>query len=267
MYKLIVSDLDETLLNSNKDVSDKDIEAIRSLKDVRFVLATGRGYESITNTLKQIDQYDKKDTYSISYNGGMITENKDNRVLFEKSFDFKDAKRIFELGKQFDVCMHVYVKGISYVYKIYENEKKYISKTINYKEIEDIDCLSDTPILKVLYGNEDMKYLETIRNKLNLEDDYEICFSANRYLEFNPKGVNKAYGIRKLCELLGIDISESIAIGDSTNDLSMIKEAGLGVAVSNAVELIKENADVILQSDHNSSPISELIDKYIKNEG
>ena len=264
MYKLIVSDLDDTLLNSYKNVSQKDIDSINSLNGVRFVVSTGRGYDSISRTLKQLNQYDKEDTYSITFNGGLITENKNNRILYEKGHTFEDVKRLFELGKNYDVCMHVYIKGVSYTYRLYDNERRYISGVLDYVEIDDIDFLKDVTIMKILYGNEDMRYLEQIRNEINLEDEFAICFSANRYLEFNPKGVDKGTGLTKLSEILKIELSQCIAIGDSSNDLSMIKNAGLGVAVNNAVELIKQNADVILESDHNNSPITELIDRFVK---
>ena len=263
MYRLIVSDLDETLLNSSKNVSQKDIDSINSLQGVRFVVSTGRGYDSISGTLKQIGQYNKQDTYSITFNGGLIIENKNNRILYEKGLDFDDVKKVFELGKKYDVCMHVYIKGVSYTYRLYDNERKYITGVLDYVEIDDIDFLKDVTIMKILYGNEDFKYLENIRREINLENEFEICYSANRYLEFNPKGINKGSGLMKLADILGIDITECIAIGDSSNDLSMIKTAGLGVAVSNAVDLIKQNADIVLESDHNNSPISEVIKRFI----
>lgn len=268
MYKLIVSDLDETLLTSDKNVSEKDIETINNLKDVRFVLSTGRGFDSVGKTLKQINQYNKQDSYTISFNGGVITENKDNRIIYEKPLDFDMADKLFKIGLNYDVCIHVYTKKICYTYNIFENEDKYLKTILNFENFynPDISFLKDEPILKVLYASEDFSYLEKIRKQIDLEDQFEISFSADKYLEFNPKGVNKGFGLIKLCELLNIDIKDTIAIGDSTNDLSMLKEAGLSIAVKNAVKEVKDVCDVILDVDHNNSPITYLIENIIKTE-
>ena len=268
MYRIIVSDLDETLLTSDKNVSEKDIETINNLKDVRFVLSTGRGFDSVGKTLKQINQYNKQDSYTISFNGGVITENKDNRIIYEKPLDFDMADKLFKIGLNYDVCIHVYTKKICYTYNIFENEDKYLKTILNFENFynPDISFLKDESILKVLYASEDFSYIEKIRKQIDLEDQFEITFSANRYLEFNPKGVNKGFGLEKLCELLDVDIKDTIAIGDSTNDLSMIIKAGLGVSVANGVKLVKDNCDVILESDNNHSPISELVSRFIKDE-
>ena len=89
MYKLIACDLDETLIKPDRTIDSRDIEAIKKLKDlgVKFVLATGRGYNTVQGTLKELDLFDEANQYVISYNGGAITENKDNRLLhFEGIF-------------------------------------------------------------------------------------------------------------------------------------------------------------------------------------
>lgn len=266
MYKLIVSDLDETLLQSDKNISTKDIEAINALNGLRFVISTGRGFESVTKTLKQLNQYDKEDTYTISFNGGIITENKDNKILYENPLSFNQASFLFELGKKYDVCIHVYTKQICYTYRIFDNEERYIKPTMRFINFDDhnLDFLKNKTIMKVLYCNEDMNYLRDIKQEIQLDNEYEISFSANRYIEFNPKAVNKGSGLIKLCEILNIDIKDTIAIGDSINDLSMLKVAGLSIGVSNCVDEVKPYCDHILDANHNSSPISELIEKYIK---
>ncbi|MBQ1306724.1 MAG: HAD-IIB family hydrolase, partial [Erysipelotrichaceae bacterium] len=84
------------------------------------------------------------------------------------------------------------------------------------------------------------------------------------YLEFNKKGVNKGQGLRKLAEYLNIPISETIAVGDSLNDLSMIKAAGLGIGVKNAADEIINDCNIILDSTNNDSPVTEIYERFIK---
>ena len=268
MYKLIVTDLDETLLNDSKHVSQADKKAIAGLKDVRFAVASGRGFCSIQEVLKEIGLYDKEDTYSISLNGAIITENKDNRIIYCKPLSFEKARKIFRIGMDMGACMHVYTPYITYAWNVFEAERIYVKNRIELTEMdtEDIDFLKEERIMKILFVNTDMDYLRELRKKLDLEDEYAITFSANRYLEFNESGVNKGEGLHHLCEILNIDISESIAVGDSLNDREILIDAGLAAGVANAVEQIRDICDVILDSDNNHSPMSEIIDRFIKKE-
>ncbi|MNP64340.1 Sugar phosphatase YidA [compost metagenome] len=93
----------------------------------------------------------------------------------------------------------------------------------------------------------------------------EITNSSPHNLEINPLGVNKAAGILEVCKLLGLDMSQVIAVGDSLNDLAAIQQAGLGVAIGNAQETVKEEADAVVASNNNDG-IAEVIQKYIFNE-
>lgn len=267
MYKIIAADLDETLLNSKKHVSDKDIETISKLTDTYFVCATGRGFDSTQEVLKEIGQYNKPNTYLISFNGGVITENKDNRIIYSKLLPFEDAQALFNLGLKYDVCIHVYTLDCCYAYHIFENEYNMLSAgRFHFERFDtpDISFLKDKQIAKVLFCKEDMSYLRMIRNQINLDDKYSISFSSNRYLEINPKGINKGIGLSKLCEYLNIDIKDTIGVGDNINDIELIQDSGLGIGVKNTLDEIKPYCDVILDSSNNESPITEIVDKYVK---
>ena len=114
-------------------------------------------------------------------------------------------------------------------------------------------------IYKVDYG-----YLKKIEDDLkDITGDLDVSYSSNRYIEFNHQGVNKGQGLKKLADILGVDIKETIAIGDNFNDLSMIKVAGLGVGVQNTVEDMKKECDVITKATNNENAVAEVISKYI----
>lgn len=268
MYKIIATDLDETLLNDQKHVSEADIKSISKLQDTKLVIATGRGFEAVQANLKEIGLYDLENQYLISFNGGVITECKDNKILYSHLMPFEDVKRLFEIGLKYDVCIHIYTLECCYAYRLFENEKNnLLSGNFNIKTFNDtnLEFLKDKKIAKVLYCIEDMDYLRKIRKKINLDDRFSISFSSNRYLEINPLGVNKGTGLMKLCEILNIDIKDTIAVGDNINDQSMILTAGLGIGVKNSIEDIKKDCDVILDYTNNEDPITHIIDLYIKN--
>ena len=102
MYKIIVCDLDETLISRDRTISRENIEAIRKATEagVKFVPCTGRGYNSVHNTTSQLGLFDQKDQYVISYNGGAITENKDEKQLYFQGITFEEAEAIVNCFKK-----------------------------------------------------------------------------------------------------------------------------------------------------------------------
>jgi len=270
MYKIIACDLDETLLNSDRIVSEQNVRAIKKASElgVKFVPATGRGYNSVKKTLEEIGLFDKENEYVISYNGGAVTENKGNKLLYFEGIPFELAKELYRRGKQYNVCTHVYTKDIVYIYRIFKEEIDYIYGRMEFKEtLEDnIDFLAGQDIVKVLYVNTDYSYLKQIENDLkDLTKEIDISYSSNRYIEFNHKGVNKGKGLLFIAKLLGIKQEDTIAIGDNFNDLPMIRAAGLGIGVKNTVENMKPLCDYITNATNNENAIAEVIEKFILN--
>ena len=268
MYKIIACDLDETLLSTDRTISPKNKEAIMEAKKlgVKFVPATGRGFNTVDNNLKDLDLYDKENEYVISYNGGAITENKGNKLLHIEGISFELASELYKRGLKYNVCIHVYTKDTVYAYNYTQEEKDYLAGRMEVIEIFDdnIDFLKGQDIVKALYMNTDYSYLSKIAEELkDITGDVDVSYSANRYIEFNHKGVNKGAGLLSLAKLLGVKQEETIAIGDNYNDLSMIKAAGLGVGVANVVEGMKDDCDYICKANHDQDAIAEVIHKFI----
>jgi hypothetical protein len=271
MYKIIACDLDETLLKTDKTVSQKDKEAILKAKElgVKFVPATGRGFRTVAQTLQALDLYDMENEYVISFNGGAITENKGSKLLRFNGMPFERASQLFKRGLDYDVCIHVYTKDTVYVYNYRQEEINYLAGRMEVTEFFDdnIDFLKGQEIAKALYMNTDISYLNQIEQDLkDITQDVDVSYSSNRYIEFNHKGVNKGAGLLALAEMLGVKREETIAIGDNFNDLSMIKAAGLGVGVQNAAEGIKKDCDYITEATCNESAVAEVIHKFILND-
>ncbi|EOS59433.1 cof-like hydrolase [Firmicutes bacterium M10-2] len=268
MIKLIVSDLDETLLSTDRSVSVKNREWIQKAKQkgIKFVCATGRGYSSIQGTLEEIGLKNKSGEYTISYNGGAITENKENRLIHFEGLDFNIANQLFQKGLSYDVCIHVYTLDTVWIYRIFDGEREYLKGRMEFTlfDAQDLSFLEGEEIVKVLYVDTNRNHLNEIAKDLeSITKDLDVSFSSNRYLEFNKKGVNKGNAALRLGEMLGIDASEIAAIGDNLNDLSMIKAAGLGVGVHNTVEEMKDECDIILEQTNDEDAIAEFIERFV----
>lgn len=271
MYKLIASDLDETLLNSEKHVSLRDREAIRKARqaNVRFVCCGGRGFLSMQNTFKEIDSFDQENEYTVSFNGAVITENKNNRILSFDGIGFDMARMLFEEGLHYGLCIHIYTLTTVYIYGITEDEVEYLRGRMEYEELPtpDISFLKDEMITKALFVSTDQNYLHQIEKELSEKyEGFEVTYSSNRYIEFLKTGINKGYGLKKLAEYLGIDIRECIAVGDNFNDYPMLKAAGLGVAVSNAAEGLKPLCDYVTKRSCEEGAVAEVIETFVLNQ-
>lgn len=265
MYKIIATDLDETLLNDQKHVSKTDIDTISNLTQCKLVIATGRGYEAVQANLKEIDQFNKENQYLISFNGGVISENKNNRILYSKLMEFDEVQEVFNLGLKYNVCIHVYTLECCYCYRLFEKEKQLLTQgSFHIQEFNttDLSFLKDKKIAKVLFCKIDIPYLKKIRKEIDLDDRFSISFSSDRYLEINPKGVNKGLGLLKLCEILNIDIKDTIGVGDNINDIELIQNSGIGIGVKNTIPEVIPYCDEIIDVDNNHNPITYIANKY-----
>lgn len=269
MYKMILSDLDETLL-VNHHVPMMNQKAIHKARNfgIKFVPATGRAFNMIQEILKEIGTYQMENEYSICFNGGLIVENKDNRILHFKGLEFQQTKELFELGSRYDVCVLIFTLDCCYIFNADPNEvQRKIDQKANFKVIDEynMDFLENEPIAKILFERRDMTYLKTIEKEIRpyIDGKVSASFSSNRYLELNAMGVDKGYGLRWLAHYLGIDTQNIIAIGDNYNDTEMIEAAGLGVCVQCASDDIKDIADYVTVCDYDQGAVKEVIEKFI----
>ena len=233
---------------------------------MRFVPATGRGYESVDVTLAELGLLDASGQYVISYNGGCVTENAGHRLLHYQGLDFATAEALWRRGQAYDVCMHVYTTDMCYAWHYSADEEAHLVGRMAVTPVDHttLDFLADQPIVKVLYQNTDVPYLNQIEHEVaDLTDGLDVSYSSNRYLEFNAHGVNKGAGLLRLASLLGVAREDTIAIGDNWNDWSMIHEAGLGAAVANAVGDMKPQCDYVCAASCDGSAVAEVIRRFV----
>ena len=272
MNRLIACDLDETLLDDNGDVPPRVRDAVTAARKrgARFVLATGRPYVSTHRTLDQLGILDAEDEYVISFNGGVITENADERPLTSCELDPDVAEALYERGVAQGLCMHVYTLDTVYVYNYLPEERTYIEGRMCILETDEptLSFLRDKgePIVKLLYMSFDARLLHALEHELadiGVTQGLDVCYSSNRYLEFNAPGVNKGAGLLELARRLGIPQSETMAIGDNSNDVPMIRAAGLGVAVANATDEAKASAGYVCHAGNNAGAVAEALERFV----
>ena len=221
---------------------------------------------SFQNTLQEIGLYDLADQYSISFNGGAITENKGNRVLHLEGISWELADSLYRKGREYDVCQHIYTQDTVYLYNSNADEVDFLNNRQDFIEIydEDLSFLKEQQIIKILYQHVGYDFLNPIEKEVAyLTGDCEVSYSSGRYLEFNKKGVSKGNGLRRLAQILGVDMKDTIAIGDNINDLSMIRAAGIGAGVSNVFEGMIDDCDYVAKASNDEGGVAEIIEKYV----
>ncbi|MPN04471.1 hypothetical protein SDC9_151709 [bioreactor metagenome] len=133
---------------------------------------------------------------------------------------------------------------------------------------DDISFLQDVPIAKMIFHFTSTEMMQRIVTDIKPITDgcLAVSFSSNRYVELNQLAVDKGSGLKKLAEILQVDLAETIAIGDNFNDLSMIETAGLGVCVNNGRSSVKQAAQYVCTADNNHHAIREVLEQFVFNQ-
>ena len=268
-YKLICSDLDKTLLVDNT-IPDFNLEAIQKARDlgVKFVISTGRDIEIISHLLKQLNTENSENEYTICCSGAKIYENKNKKIIYINYLDNEMVKEAFEFGKKFSKIYIIFdtSDGV-YIYNDKILKKERDDYGYNYKNMEKMEDIKDLKIIRVVYTCKNKDYLNKILKEIKevkiFDNKVDYYLTQNQFLEFNNLSVSKGEALKWLCSYLNIDIKETIAIGDSYNDVSMIKEAGIGACVKSANDDIKKVSDYICEKDFFEGSVKEVIEKFV----
>ena len=272
MYQLVATDMDETFLGFDHTVPQANIDAILRMRElgVLFVPASGRAYGSIMGSLRDLPPACLEDGYVISYNGGCINRIGEEKPIISHRIAFETVNALFQhavfLG---DIGMHIYQQdGTVWGWNLTDTEYSYLAGHIDITPLEgdSIEFLRDVPLAKCLYVYENLDLLHELALTMDpeLTEGLSTTFSSGRYYEFNPSGVDKGAGLRALAELLGIDVADTIACGDSANDMAMLEAAGVGVVVSNATADAVAIADYQAKSSCDDGVFAEVLEHFIE---
>lgn len=259
--KMLVSDIDGTLVSDDRTISEKNIQYIRKSidKGLIFVLATGRMLPSAQEIKNIID----RDITIIATNGGLTFQ--EDKLTRTESIDFETLKKIHQrkLSKELDLFYY----GQSSFYMTKKAKKSFLQVYRNprfkheQKIITDIGELEGKNIYKAFYYSTERKFLDNLKTDLADLKNVNITSSHHTNVEVTATNATKGMAVEDLARSLGLDMDDVMAIGDNHNDLSMITKAGLGVAVDNASDLIKSQADIVTVSN-NQDALAQVLEDY-----
>lgn len=261
-YKLMAVDIDGTLLNDSGELTENTKNAIRQWVDkgLIFTIASGRPIQGIEGLNKTLNL----DVPFITYNGAMVVLGKSKKVLYEQKLSRIDAEEIIKLGEKYNVTIMIWKDNELYVPTLNERVNKY--KIISGVEpiiINNMEQLIENGVTKILWYDE-VEKIEQYKNEIGryLSDNVNFHPSRPYFMEFVDKYASKAIAMERLGQYYGIKQSEMIAVGDGFNDLSMIEYAGLGVAMANSPDEVKERADYITLSNEEDG-VAHVIHEFI----
>lgn len=261
-YRAIALDLDGTLTNHDKVVTQKTREALlqAEAEGVVIILASGRptyGIEPVAECL----ELDKRGGYILSYNGGNIVNAKTGEKLFAQFLPDEVIPILYRYAKEKDHALLGYA-GNEIITEMpddqYVKEESRINK-MNIRKVENLfEALEPHPTKLLMTGDPaDMLKAENELSEI-LGDRMDIFRSASFFLELVPKGIDKAKSLLRLLSKINLTPADMIAFGDGYNDLSMLKLAGMGVAMQNAAPEVRAEADYITLSNEEDGVAAAL---------
>lgn len=279
MIKLIASDLDGTIIDNNNQISSYDLEAINKLNhnNINFAVCTGKTYSMTKNLCK-----DLKATYGIFGNGTQIINLKTGEEIVRNNITNIQAKKCINIANENNLHCHIYTddkiisqKSLKYIaYRNYQLYKENVKFEIVDSLKEYIEQESPSILKLVISSTKDLgKVRQDILSLENLEaiqikkyDRYKdkIIDEEYEYLDIVPKNITKYSALKQLGNYLNISNQEVMAVGDNMNDIEMIENAGIGVAIGGSYEDVINKAKYVTKNTVKTGGFAEAVYKFIE---
>lgn len=264
MYKMIVTDLDGTLLDNNKSVSNSSKKYLKELKENGYIVCidTGRTLGRAKYVLGKLDYIN----YIIGNNGTYIYDVCSDKNIYQSTIKTEDIKELFikylNEYEIFEINSYEYI--LSYCKKI-ENKEPFVEKIDNKDEY--FSRINDVYNVTLSFKKEEKidVFLEDLKNNYKEIRVFimQDSFSKKKWITLINKNDDKFNGLCILKDKLGINNNDIIAFGDSLNDLEMIEKVGFGVAMKNALNDVKNKAKDITMEDNNNDGVILYLKKLI----
>lgn len=273
--KLIAFDLDGTFLDDDKKIPERNIAAVKAAAERGIIClpATGRLARGIPKRIFELPGT----RYIITSNGAALYDLETKRVLYRAVLEYQTALRL---------CDYMQERAITYTFlqfergymnrKMHAHVPEYFSNPAMaeymqrvYRPVDDLRGLMEKraqPLEKMLMffkPDEQERRAEQLELLPRLFPELKISSSISNNIEINAHNADKGQAISALCAHLGIARENIVCFGDASNDISMLKAAGLGIAMSNGVDSAKAAADMCTISDNNNGGVGEMIMKLI----
>ena len=268
--KILFLDLDGTLLNDRKEITAGNRRAIREALDRghRIVITSGRPLKSSLAQARRLGLAGEG-CYVIAYNGGAVYDCSRGETIHREALALDALYQVYDEAERRGMYIQTYDQEDVVIEPRCgeENAVRYCASIgLDWRRIGDVRRdLSEAPVKALLIDYQDREPLEAMERWLrdHLAGRADCFFSSRYFLEVTPAGVNKGSAVTALCARLGMDIRDSVAAGYENNDVSMLRAAGVGAAMSNAVPAAKAAADYVTERDNNHDGIEEVIRKFL----
>lgn len=269
--KMIAMDLDGTLLNSEKCVSARTVDVLEECerRGIQIVPATGRALGAVPQMILELPGV----RYGIFTNGASVCDVKERKNIADRCITWEEAFAAVKILREYPLFYDLYIEGNgiceAHFFDCLEefiqspSNRRFIRETrLTVKDI--LSFLSDKrpSVQKINLVLHDKESKAKVRERLEQSETLTVTSSLPWNLELNAAGTTKGSGLEFLWTYLGLNREETMAIGDGENDLSMLKAAGIGVAMENGAPFLKEQADCITLTN-DMDGVAAAIEKYI----
>ncbi len=263
-YQILVLDLDGTLTNSKKEITEPTRQALIEIqKSGRIVvLASGRPINGVAPLAKHLHM-DEYGGYMLSFNGARITCCSTGEIVYDRALPPSVIRPVFETVRSYpdvDIVTYAGPEILSGIRPNQYTEKEAAINRMTVRLVDDFPAALTFPVNKMLVPG-DPATLDVLMEHLKKQYHglLNIYKSEPYFLEIMPQNIDKAYSLGKLLDTLRLNADQMICCGDGFNDLSMIEYAGLGVAMANAQPVVKEAADFITYSTDEAGVLHVLL--------
>ncbi|MEX2444650.1 MAG: Cof-type HAD-IIB family hydrolase [Alkalispirochaeta sp.] len=269
MYRLLATDIDDTILAPDGSLPDSNHAALQDLhrRGIAVVFSSGRATASLRRVAQGIVE-PADDEFLISFNGARVTSVLSGNVLLEHLIDPATIADIAAYTRDHSLLIHGY-DGDTFVAEHTapghrERSEQYARDTgMEWTAVPELGTALPSGSAKLLVIGDHEELTEHRQALIEIGGGrLDVTFSKPTYLEVVPVGISKGSALAALAEHLSIPIAETVAVGDSLNDVEMIRAAGLGVAVANARDELKAVADVVLERSAEEGAIQELAERF-----
>ena len=259
--KLLAIDLDGTLLDSSKKISKKTLAALKCLpKDVRIIIASARPPRSVRSFYQSLGL----DTWQINYNGALIWDEPANRAVYHRPMPGQLARQIIDSAREIfkEILISCEIMDRLHTDRLDNSFTTETSKLFEPDVIAPHETFCNQPVTKVLLLG-DPKKLDQLKPIIQKKFGQKIAIvqTDNHLLEIVNKNVSKAAALKIVAKHYNIALNQILAIGDASNDISMLQMSGIAVAMDNAHESVKKVADWIAPSNNDHGVHAALV-KY-----
>lgn len=268
-YEILFLDVDGTLKQEPYPISDQNKRAILQACQAgkKISIASGRNKHLILKTVRELKLDEFGESYTVALNGAHIIENRTGKALFTAPIPIDLIRLLYAKAYEFEYSCHVYTENYAY-FNYHDAHYQWYHKegcSCDVVDMDQSDLGMKEPPMKFIVVSKDCEGLKKFK-----EDMYSITsdalnaeFSTINSLEYTSNQASKGIGLEYVCHLLNLPTSKAIAAGDGENDISMLKKAGLGIAMKNALDTVKAVADTVSERTCIEDGVAEIIQKYL----